>query len=57
MAEKVGLNDKYIQLIESGEQKPSLRTVYKLARALEIKIQKLFPLVLLCLCQSYISLS
>jgi len=43
LAEKVGLSDKYIQLIESGERKPSLRTVYKISRALGVKVQELFP--------------
>ena len=43
LAEKIGLSDKYIQLIESGERKPSLRTVYKIGIALGVKVQDLFP--------------
>ncbi len=43
LAEKVGLSDKYIQLIESGERKPSLKTVYKIAVALGVKVKDIFP--------------
>jgi putative transcriptional regulator len=43
LAEKVGLSDKYIQLIESGERKPSLKTVYKIARAFGAKVSEIFP--------------
>lgn len=43
LAEKVRLSDKYVQLIEAGERKPSLKTIYKIARALGVKVQDLFP--------------
>ena len=43
LAEKIDLSDKYIQLIESGERKPSLKTVYKIAKELGVKVQELFP--------------
>ena len=43
VAEKVKLSTKYIQFIEAGNRKPSLKTVYKLARVLDVKVQDLFP--------------
>lgn len=42
LAEKVKLSAKYIQFIENGNRVPSLKTVYKIARALNIKEQDLF---------------
>lgn len=43
LSEKIGLSDKYIQLIESGERKPSLKTVYKIAKVLGVKVSEIFP--------------
>ena len=43
LAERVGLSDKYIQLIEGGERKPSLKTIYKIAKALNVKVGEIFP--------------
>ena len=43
LANEVILSNKYIQLIESGERKPSLRTIYKIAKVLKVKVQDLFP--------------
>lgn len=43
MAEKLRLSTKYIQFIEAGARMPSLKTIYKVARALGVKVQKLFP--------------
>lgn len=43
LAEKLHLSTKYIQFIETGHRKPSLRTIYKIARVLEVKVQELFP--------------
>ena len=43
LAETVKLSTKYIQFIESGKRTPSLKTVYKIGRALNIKVQDLFP--------------
>lgn len=43
MAEKLRLSPKYIQFIEAGTRMPSLKTIYKVARALGVKVQKLFP--------------
>lgn len=43
LAERVKLSTKYIQFIENGKRKPSLKTIYKIARALGVKVQDLFP--------------
>lgn len=43
LAEKVGVSTKYIQFIEAGTRKPSLKTVYKIAKALEVEVKDLFP--------------
>ncbi len=43
LAEKIKVSPKYIQFIENGSRKPSLKTIYKIARALEIKVNEIFP--------------
>lgn len=43
LAEKLKLSTKYIQFIETANRKPSLKTVYKIARVLGVKVQDLFP--------------
>lgn len=43
LAEKVRLSTKYIQFIETGKRVPSLKTIYRIARALGVKVQDLFP--------------
>ncbi|KKP55727.1 MAG: DNA-binding protein [Microgenomates group bacterium GW2011_GWD1_33_9] len=43
LAEMINLSDKYIQLIEAGERKPSLKTIYKIAKALNVKVNEIFP--------------
>ena len=42
LSEQVGISAKYLQYIESGTRQPSLRTVYKLARHLKVKVKDLF---------------
>lgn len=42
LAEKLKLSTKYIQFIETANRKPSLKTVYKIARVLGVKVQDLF---------------
>lgn len=42
LAERTGLSTKYIQFIESAARKPSLKTLYKIAKALEVKVKDLF---------------
>ena len=43
LAEKMKVSPKYIQFIENGSRKPSLKTVYKIAKVLGVKVQELFP--------------
>lgn len=43
LAEKTKLTPKYIQLIETANRVPSLKTVYKIAHALNVKVSGLFP--------------
>ncbi len=43
LAEDIKVSSKYIQFIENGTRKPSLKTVYKIARALGVKVNKIFP--------------
>lgn len=42
LAEKIKMSTKYIQFIETGKRKPSLKTVYKIAKTLKVKVQDLF---------------
>lgn len=42
LAEKAGVSDNFIGLIERGEGRPTLDTVAKIAEALRIKLQDLF---------------
>lgn len=42
LAEKVRVTPKYIQYLESAKRVPSVKLVYKLAKALEIKVKDLF---------------
>lgn len=44
LGDLVNLTPKYIQYIESGLRNPSLKTLNKIAKALETKIRDLFPL-------------
>ncbi len=41
-AEKLGIHRTYISFIERGIRNPSLLMVYKISRALKIKIPELF---------------
>ena len=43
LAEKVKITPKYIQFIESAKRKPSLKTLYRIARALKVKVKDLMP--------------
>ncbi len=43
LAEKVGVSAKYIQYIEAGTRQPSLKTLYKIAIALGVKVKDIFP--------------
>lgn len=43
LAEEVKVTPKYIQYIESAKRIPSLKLVYRIAKALNIKTKELFP--------------
>ena len=43
LAEKVKLSTKYIQFIETGHRRPSLKALYRIASALGSKVSELFP--------------
>ena len=43
LAERVRLSTKYIQFIETGHRIPSLKALYRIANALEVKVSDLFP--------------
>lgn len=42
LAEKLGLSSKYIQFIENGKRRPSLKVIYKIAQILKIRVCNLF---------------
>lgn len=41
-AEKVGISETYLSLIENGHKNISIKTLFKLSEALEISVSKLF---------------
>lgn len=43
LAAQVGVSGKYIQYIESAKRIPALKTLYRVARALGVKVRELFP--------------
>ncbi len=43
VAERVGVSPKYIQYIEAATRQPSLKTLYKIAAALKVKVYDFFP--------------
>ena len=42
VAEEVGVTPKYIQYVEAASRQPSLKTLYKIAGALHVKVKELF---------------
>ena len=42
LAEKVGLSNNYVGLIERGEKHPKIDTLNKIAQALEVKLAEFF---------------
>lgn len=42
LAEKVGVEQPYISLVENGKQEPCLRNIESLAIGLEVSLSKLF---------------
>lgn len=43
LAEKVKVTPKYIQYLESARRRPSLKLLYRIAKALGVKVKDLFP--------------
>ena len=43
LAEKVGVSTVWIGYIETGYRIPNLKMVYKVARALGVKVKDIFP--------------
>ena len=44
LAEKINKSVTWVGYIESGYRIPNLKLLYKIARALEVKVKDLFPL-------------
>lgn len=42
LAERAGINDKYLGSIERGEQNPSFKVLTEVARSLEVELSDLF---------------
>ena len=42
LAEQLGLSSKYIQFIENGNRRPSLKVIYRIAKILKINVCHLF---------------
>ncbi len=43
LAEKVGVSTTYIGYVETGYRRPNLKMVYRIARALGVKVKDIFP--------------
>lgn len=43
LAEKVGVSTTWIGYIETGYRRPNLKMIYRIARALNIKVKDIFP--------------
>lgn len=43
LAEKVGASTTWIGYIETGYKRPNLKMIYKIARALDVKVKDVFP--------------
>lgn len=43
LAEKTEVSPKYIQYIEVARRTPALKTLYKIANALGVKVKDIFP--------------
>lgn len=43
LAAKLSMHRTYIGLIERGERNPTIRTLYKIAKALDVESSKLLP--------------
>ncbi|MBI4039138.1 helix-turn-helix transcriptional regulator [Candidatus Daviesbacteria bacterium] len=43
LAEKMGVSTTWIGYIETGYRVPNLKMIYKIARALDVKVKDIFP--------------
>lgn len=43
LADKVGVTTTWIGYIETGYRRPNLKMIYKIARALNVKVKDIFP--------------
>lgn len=43
LAEKVRVSTTYIGYVETGYRRPNLKMIYKIARALDVKVKDIFP--------------
>ncbi len=43
LAELIGVHRTYITLVEKGERNPSLKTIYRIAKALKVSSTELLP--------------
>mgnify|MGYP001607245473 CR=1 FL=1 len=43
LAEKVGVSTTWIGYIETGFRRPSLKMIYKIARAIGVNVKDIFP--------------
>lgn len=43
LAGKLAMHRTYVGLVERGERNPTIRTLYKIAKALEVKSSDLLP--------------
>lgn len=43
LAARLGMHRTYIGLIERGERNPTIRTLYKIAKALKVQASELLP--------------
>lgn len=43
LAEKVGVSTTWIGYIETGYRRPNLKMIYRIAKALSVKVKDIFP--------------
>lgn len=43
LAERIGISTTWIGYIETGYRRPNLKMIYRIARALDIKVKDIFP--------------
>lgn len=43
LAEKIGISTTWLGYLETGYRRPNLKMLYKIARALDVKVKDIFP--------------